>query len=57
MKLVLAALIVVSVGCASGRIEPPYTEKALQATCERQGGRWLGDDIRGFGSCEYPSMN
>ncbi len=54
IKLILAAMIALVLGCAGARIEPPYSEQELRAICERQGGWWRGPDVRG-GFCEYES--
>jgi len=52
-RLVLAALVASSCGCASAPIPPTYTEVELQAICERQGSVWHPDDLMG-GVCEAP---
>ena len=52
-RLVLAVLVTLLLGCASAPIEPTYSEQELRATCERHGGWWRPDDLRG-GFCEMP---
>jgi len=47
----LATLIALLSGCSSATIPPTYTEQELKARCERQGDRWVADDLGG-GFCE-----
>jgi len=53
--VVLGVLIASLLGCSSVKIPPPYTEQELKRECERHGGWWREDELRG-GFCEYPSM-
>lgn len=54
-RIVLGALVPLLLGCSSVEIPPPYTRQELKQECERHGGWWREDDLRG-GFCEYSSM-
>ncbi|HEV8439178.1 MAG TPA: hypothetical protein VGT40_13870 [Methylomirabilota bacterium] len=50
----LLVLVAFALGCSSVPIQPAYTEQQLKQECERRGGRWHANDLRG-GFCEYNS--
>lgn len=54
-RLLLGVLVALLLGCGGVKIPPPYTERELTQQCERHGGWWREDDLRG-GFCEMPSM-
>lgn len=54
--MVLAGVAMIALaGCATGPIEPTYTQEELAAECIRHGGRWHHDGQFG-GFCEYNSQ-
>ena len=50
-RVCLATLIALLLGCGSVKNSPTYTEQEMKERCERQGDRWITDDLRG-GFCE-----
>jgi hypothetical protein len=54
MALVGVVLIGLA-GCATGPVEPTYTQEELAALCIRHGGHWHPDGMFG-GFCEYNSQ-
>jgi len=53
-RIVLALSLAFLLGCGSATIPPPYTPEELKQQCQRQGGWWRDDNLRG-GFCEYQS--
>ncbi len=53
-RLALAVSLAFLLGCGGARIPPPYTAEELKQLCQRRGGWWHEDDLRG-GFCEYQS--
>ncbi|HSE05343.1 MAG TPA: hypothetical protein VLK35_14440 [Methylomirabilota bacterium] len=49
------ALSVLLAGCAGLPQGPTYTDVELKAICERQGGWWRGELIKGY--CEYQTAS
>ena len=45
LALGVAALVA---GCATGPVEPTYTQEELRLQCERAGGWWRGDLIANY---------
>jgi hypothetical protein len=53
--LVIVGLSGLLAACSTVPIPPTYTDAELKASCERRGGWWRGELIRGY--CEFQSAS